>query len=199
VYYGLRRTMLMKKNVLFPSILIFVFILSSYSTAQDFYIGVKLGLSQQKTKFEELEALYATEYSFVYGFSIGTKLQNFGLEAHYFHSDHHLIPKDEDHPPELDIERFKLNVIGANVLYYLPIPVVQPYLSAGMGTYNVNVVGFTKDGRIGYNLGLGANARLAEFVSISADGKFHLVKFRLNQYEMDLKEFTWYVSVNFHF
>ncbi len=189
----------MKKSVFLPAIPILLLIISSHSIAQDFYIGVKFGLSQQKTKFEELEALYATEYSFIYGFCIGTKFQNFGLEAHYFYADHHLIPKDEEHPPEVNIERFKLNVIGANVLYYLPVPVVQPYLSAGMGTYNVNVVGFAKDGRIGYNLGLGANVRLAKFVSVSADGKYHLIKFRLNQLEMDVKEFTWYISVNFHF
>jgi hypothetical protein len=68
-----------------------------------------------------------------------------------------------------------------------------------MGTYNVDVVGFAKDGSIGYNFGVGANARITEFISISADGKYHLVKFELNQYEMDLKEFTWYLSVNFHF
>jgi opacity protein-like surface antigen len=166
--------------------------------AQDFYIGVKFGLAQQKTKFEELEAIYATEYSTVYGFCIGTKFMNFGLEAHYFHSDHHLLPKEEP-PPGLDIERFKLNVFGANVLYYIRIPVVQPYLSAGIGTYNVDVVGFAKDSSIGYNFGIGANARLTDLVSLSADGKYHLVKFDLNQIEMDLKEFTWYLSVNFHF
>jgi hypothetical protein len=61
------------------------------------------------------------------------------------------------------------------------------------------VVGFAKDCRIGYNFGVGANARLAEFVSFSADGKYHFDKFCLYQLEMDLKEFTWYVSINFHF
>jgi opacity protein-like surface antigen len=188
----------MKKRFVLPAILIFVFILTSHSMAQDFYIGVKFGLAQQKTKFEELEAIYATEYSTVYGFCIGTKFMNFGLEAHYFHSDHHLLPKEEP-PPGLDIERFKLNVFGANVLYYIRIPVVQPYLSAGIGTYNVDVVGFAKDSSIGYNFGIGANARLTDLVSLSAEGKYHLVKFDLNQIEMDLKEFTWYLSVNFHF
>ena len=188
----------MKRKMTLSAILVFVFLLSSHAAAQDFYIGVKFGLAQQSTKFEELEAYYATEYSTVYGFSIGTKFLNFGLEAHYFHSDHHLSPKEEP-PVALDISRFKLNVIGANFLYYLPIPVVKPYLSAGMGTYNVDVVGFAKDGSIGYNFGVGANARITELVSLSADGKYHLVKFDLNQYEMDLKEFTWYLSVNFHF
>lgn len=188
----------MKRSTMLVMVVAFVFTLSSHAAAQDFYIGVKFGLSQQKTKFEELEALYATEYSTVYGFCIGKKFLNFGLEAHYFHSDHHLVPKEEPHP-ELNIERFKLNVIGANVLYYINIPVVKPYLSAGMGTYNVDVIGFAKDSSIGYNFGVGANARLTELVSISADGKYHLVKFDLDQYEMDLKEFTWYLSVNFHF
>ena len=188
----------MKRTMTLSAILVFVFILTSHAVAQDFYIGVKFGLAQQKTKFEELEAIYATEYSTVYGFCIGTKFLNFGLEAHYFHSDHRLTPKDEP-PLELDIERFKLNVIGANVLYYINIPVVKPYLSAGMGTYNVDVVGLAKDGSIGYNFGVGANVRVTELVSVSADGKYHLVKFDLNQNEMDLKEFTWYVSVNFHF
>ena len=188
----------MKMRYKLAATLIFVFSFTSHSVAQDVYIGVKFGLAQQKTKFEELEANYATEYSTVYGFCIGTKFLNFGLEAHYFLSDHHLTPKAE--PPEaLDISRFKLNVIGANFLYYLPVPVVKPYLSAGMGTYNVDVVGFAKDGSIGYNFGVGANARITELVSLSADGKYHLVKFDLNQYEMDLKEFTWYLSVNFHF
>lgn len=181
-----------------PLFVLFVLALTSFSEAQDFYLGVKFGLSQQKTKFEELNAYYETEYSTVYGFCIGTKFMSFGLEAHYFHSDHKLLPKTEP-PPDLLVTRFKLNVIGANVLYYVPVPVVQPYLSAGMGTYNVDVVGFAKDSRVGYNFGIGANIRVTELVSVSADGKYHLVKFHLNQYEMDLKEFTWYVSVNFHF
>jgi hypothetical protein len=188
----------MKRNIVMVTISVFVLVLTTHAAAQDFYIGVKFGFSQQRTKFEELETLYATEYSTVYGFCIGTKFTSLGLEAHYFHSDHRLTPKDEP-PPELNIERFKLNVIGANILYYLPIPVVQPYLSAGIGSYNVDVVGFAKDGSIGYNFGIGANARVTELVSVSADGKYHLVKFELNQYVMDLKEFTWYVSVNFHF
>ena len=188
----------MKKRFVLPGILIFLFILASHTEAQDFYIGVKFGLAQQKTKFEELEASYATEYSTIYGFCIGTKFLNFGLEAHYFYADHQLTPKEEP-PPGLDIDRFKLNVVGVNVLYYIKIPVVQPYLSAGIGSYNVDVLGFAKDSTIGYNLGVGANARITELISISADGKYHLVKFDLNQYEMDLKELTWYLSVNFHF
>jgi hypothetical protein len=68
-----------------------------------------------------------------------------------------------------------------------------------MGSYNVDVVGFAKDSSIGYNFGVGANARVSDVVSVSADGKYHLVKFNLDQYEMDLKNFTWYVSINFHF
>jgi hypothetical protein len=162
----------MKRIITPAAVVLFLLILTSHALAQDFYIGVKFGLSQQKSKFEELEAFYGTEYSTVYGFCIGTKFMNFGLEAHYFHFDHHLTPKEELPPPELEIERFKLNVIGANVLYYIRIPVVQPYLSAGMGTYNVDVVGFAKDGRIGYNFGVGANARLHEHVSLSAEGKY---------------------------
>lgn len=188
----------MNRGIALAAFLVLVFTLNSHSVAQNAYIGVKFGLAQQKTKFEELEAYYATEYSTVYGFCIGTKILNFGLEAHYFHSDHHLTPKEEP-PPELNIERFKLNVIGANVLYYIQIPVVQPYISAGMATYNVDVASFAKDSRIGYNFGVGANAQLTKLVSISADGKYHLVKFDLNQIEMDLKQFTWYLSVNFHF
>jgi opacity protein-like surface antigen len=189
----------MKRSFVFAAVAVLSAVLASQAVAQDFYIGVKFGLSQQKTKFEELEAFYATEYSTVYGFCIGTKFSNFGLQANYFHSDHHLTLKEDIPPPELDIERFKLNVIGANILYYLPIPVVQPYVSAGMGSYNVDVVGFAKDSSIGYNFGVGANIRVTELVSVSADGKYHLIKFDLDQYEMDLKEFTWYVSVNFHF
>ena len=189
----------MKRYLVLATVVVSMSILTPHAAAQDFYIGVKFGLSQQKTKFEELEAFYATEYSTVYGFCIGTKFSNFGLEANYFHSDHHLTLKEDVPPPELNIERFKLNVIGVNFLYYLPIPVVQPYLSAGMGSYNVDVVGFAKDSSMGYNFGVGANIRVTELVSISADGKYHLVKFDLNQNEMDLKEFTWYVSVNFHF
>jgi hypothetical protein len=185
-----------KKNILISLLLIGIW--ANPVVAQDAYLGVKFGLAQQNTKFEELEARYETEYSTVYGFCIGTKISSFGLEAHYFHSDHHLLPKATP-PPGLDIDRFKLNVVGANVLYYFNIPVVKPYLSAGMGTYSVDVVGFSKDRSIGYNFGVGANARITDLVSISADGKYHLVKFDLNEYVMDLKEFMWYLSVNFHF
>jgi len=86
----------MKRVIALAAFLVFVFTLNFHAVAQNAYIGVKFGLAQQKTKFEELEAFYATEYSTVYGFCI-----------------------------------------GANVLYYIRIPVVQPYLSAGMGSYNV--------------------------------------------------------------
>lgn len=54
------------------------------------------------------------------------------------------------------------------------------------------------NGRIGYNLGFGTNALVANSVFISIDGKYHRVRLRRDRPGIEWEEFPWHMEVNFH-
>ena len=176
----------------------FLFVSNTYTYGQEFYIGAKMGLSLQDANFPGLTIEYKPESSTVFGFQIGMKIENFMVEASYYQADH-LLNEEETPPPEFDFERFKLNYFGLNIKYFLQIPVVQPFLTAGYGSYKIDLVGFDKDRSGGFNVGLGASVQVTKYISFSVEGKYHRVSFELVQEKMNVNDFVWNVSFNFHF
>lgn len=176
----------------------FLFISNTYSYGQKFYIGAKLGLSLQNTSFQGLAIEYKPESSTVFGFHIGMSIEDFRVEASYYQADH-FLNEEETPPPGFDFERFKLNYFGLSIKYFLQIPVVQPFLTAGYGSYKIDLVGFDKDRSGGFNVGLGASVQVTKYISFSVEGKYHRVSFELVQEKMDVNDYVWNVSFNYHF
>ncbi len=166
--------------------------------AQEFYLGVKFGLSSQVPTFEGEEVEYNVDTRTLYGFRLGLGAGLVALELSYHQVDHFLEAKTE--VPE-GLERLKLNFnwTGLNLLVFLPVPVVEPFLTGGFGTYGVKLADLDKDRSWGWNLGIGAAARLGSSVSLGIEGRYHKAKFTLGDRNLDLSNWAGNISINFHF
>ena len=166
--------------------------------AQEFYLGIKFGLSSQVPKFEGEEIEYNVDTRTLYGFRLGLGTERVALEVSYHQADHFLEAKTE---VEEGLERLKLNFnwTGLNLLVFLPVPVVEPFLTGGYGTYGVTLGDVDKDRSWGWNLGLGAAARLGGSLSLGIEGRYHKVKFTLGERSLDLSDWAGNISLNFHF
>ena len=172
--------------------------LSGEALAQEFYLGIKFGLSAQTSKFEGEDIDYNVDTRTLYGFRLGLGTERAALEVSYHQADHFLEAKTE---VEEGLERLKLNFnwTGLNLLVFLPVPVVEPFFSAGYGTYGIRLGDQDKDRSWGWNLGLGAAARLGSSLSIGIEGRYHKVKFTLDERSLDLSDWSGNISLNFHF
>ncbi len=86
-----------------------------------------------------------------------------------------------------------------SLLFFLPVPVVEPFLSGGYGTYGIALGDLDRPRSWGWNLGLGAAARLGGSLSIGIEGRYHKVKFTLDERSLDLSDWAGNSSLNFHF
>lgn len=190
----------MKRAKVLITVIVFglLFVSSPYMYGQNFYIGAKFGLSLQDVNFQGLTIEYKPESSTVFGFQIGAKIEDFRIEVNYYQADH-MLNEEEMPPPGFDFERFKLNYFGINIKYFLKVPVVQPFLTAGFGSYKIDLVGFDKDRSVGFNVGLGASVQVTKYISFSVEGKYHRVSFELVSEKMDMNDYVWNVSFNYHF
>ncbi len=188
----------MKKHSILICIVMVLVFLSGEALAQEFYLGIKFGLSAQNPKFEGEDVEYNIDTRTLYGFRLGLGTERVALEVSYHQADHFLEAKTE--VPE-GLERLKLNFnwTGLNLLVFLPVPVVEPFLSGGYGTYGITLSDLDKDRSWGWNLGLGAAARLGSALSIGIEGRYHKVKFTLDDRNLDLSDWAGNISLNFHF
>jgi hypothetical protein len=188
----------MKKTTVPILIAAALFLCAGDASAQEFYLGIKFGLSAQVPEFEGEDVDYSVDTRTLYGFRLGLAAGRVALELSYHQADHFLESKTE--APE-DVERLKLNFnwTGLNLLVFLPVPVVEPYLSGGYGTYGVTLGDLDKDRSWGWNLGLGAAARLGNTFSLGIEGRYHKVKFTLDERTLDLSDWAGNISLNFHF
>jgi hypothetical protein len=188
----------MKKVAVLTCVVLVFLSFGGEALAQEFYIGIKLGLSDQIPKFEGEDIDYQVDTRTLYGFRLGLGTERAALELSYHQADHFLEAKSE---VEAALERLKLNFnwTGLNLLVFLPVPVVEPFMSAGYGTYGIRLGDLEKDRSWGWNLGLGAAARLGRSFSIGIEGRYHKVKFTLDERSLDLSDWAGNVSLNFHF
>jgi opacity protein-like surface antigen len=77
---------------------------------------------------------------------------------------------------------------GINGKLFLPIPIVQPYVMGGYGTYSVNIDTIGKDSNRGYNLGIGVEVKLGK-LGIFAEGRYHKVKVDIEG-ELNMSNYT---------
>jgi hypothetical protein len=175
-----------------------IVLLADSGYGQEFYIGVKLGLSRQSPKSGDADFEYKVDTRTIYGFRLGLRASQFALEGVYSTADHFLDPKS-DAPEELERERFKFSNFGLNALYFIPIPLVEPYLTIGYGSYRAVISDLAKDTSGGLNAGVGAMAKMGRYVSVAAEARYHSVSFEFNDRKVDVSDWVWNVSFNFHF
>jgi len=188
----------MKRRALPILLLLGIFLVSNHGFAQEFYLGIKLGLSMQSPKSGDADFEYKVDTRTLYGFRLGLRVSQFALEGVYTTAEHFLDPKP-DAPEDLEREKFKFSNTGVNVLYFVPVPVVEPYLTLGYGSYSATISDLAKDSSGGFNAGIGAAAKMGKYVSIAAEARYHSVRFEFEDRKVDLSDWSWNVSFNFHF
>jgi opacity protein-like surface antigen len=188
----------MKKFSILICIVLALMSFHGEALAQEFYLGIKFGLSSQIPKFEGEDIEYNVDTRTLYGFRLGLGTERVALEVSYHQADHFLEATTE---VEEGLERLKLNFnwTGLNLLVFLPVPVVEPFLTGGYGTYGISLGDLDKDRSWGWNLGLGAAARVGGSLSLGIEGRYHRVKFALGERSLDLSDWTGNLSLNFHF
>jgi opacity protein-like surface antigen len=160
------------------------------------YIGAQAGWSAQKPSLSNIE--FSTNTSFLYGLRAGLRFMGMAVELNYFQAAHNMEPKDFLQLRWKDRE-VDYNYIGVNGKIYFPIPVVQPYLTAGYGYYTADIHDIDKDKNGGFNFGLGAELMLGKRFSLTAEGKYHHVKLVIDNLDLTLGDFTLTGGFNINF
>ena len=163
-------------------------------SGQSFFLGGQLGLSIQKPSLEEVE--FSTDTTYLYGVFAGIKFSSLALEFNYFQAAHDLELKELIDPwadREIDY-----NYVGLNLKIFLPIPLLNPYLTGGYGTYRAKIPGIDKDANDGFNIGAGVELKLGDHLALRGEGKYHRVELDIDERDLELGDFTIVVGITFY-
>jgi len=187
----------MKKIRAIVLVVVFLSVVSLKAFPQgSLYVGIQAGYSGQKPSIPKVE--FDRNDTFLYGVRAGVKIMMIGVELNYFQAAHNLVLKElvtfEWGGREVDY-----NFIGVNIKYIFSLVLVQPYITVGYGTYKADIedVDMRKEG--GYNFGLGVEVMLGNKFSLLGEGKYHHVKFDIQEKELSLGNFTFAVGLNLYF
>ena len=157
-----------------------------------FYIGVEAGTSTPKFTLTGVSGIdFKGNRSLLYGAKVGFKFLFMAIEGNVLTGSHD-IPRRPGPvmPPEYILEGKTVGVTywGINGKLFLPIPIVQPYVMGGYGTYSVNIDTIGKDSNRGYNLGIGVEVKLGK-LGLFAEGRYHKVKVDIEG-ELNMSNYT---------
>ncbi len=184
----------MKKIVPVTMALAMIFAGNAYLSGQSVFLGGQFGLSAQKPSLSEFE--FSTNTTYLYGLFAGIKVSSLALEANYFQAAHNLELK-EVLDPWADRE-IDYNYIGVNLKLFLPLPILNPYLTGGYGSYKADISGVDSDSNGGFNFGAGLELKLGNHFAIRGEGKYHHVKLNIDERELKLGDFTLAAGVVFY-
>lgn len=187
----------MKKTWMVAVVLAFSLFFTSNALGQGgLYLGIQAGYSAQKPSLKDIE--FNTNTSFLYGVRAGVKFMMVALEANYFQAAHNLELKElvtfDWGGREIDY-----NYIGLNFKYFLPLPLLHPYLTAGYGYYTASIRDIDKDTEGGFNIGLGLELMVGKKFSLLAEGKYHHVKLDIEQRDLKIGNFSLSGGINIYF
>jgi len=186
----------MKKNLMGLLVFLVLFCASVLPGRALIYVGAQAGWSAQKPSLSNIE--FSTDTSFLYGLRAGLRFAGLGVELNYFQAAHNMEPKDFLGLRWKD-RQMDYSYIGLNGKIYFPIPIIQPYITAGFGYYAADIHEIDKDSNGGYNFGLGAELMLGKRFSLTAEGKYHHVKLDIDNLDLTLGDFTFSGGFNIHF
>lgn len=186
----------MKKAVLFVLILIVCLGLASKSWAQaGIYIGVHAGVDTQKPKITGIQ--FNSDTSFLYGLRAGVRILMFAAEVQYSQAAHNLS-LNGDLLSNWDNRQIDYSYLGVNVRFIFSLPILQPYLTAGYGSYSANIHDIEKKRNGGYNFGAGVELKLGR-ISLLAEGRYNHVNVDIQNESLTLGDFTIVGGLNFYF
>ncbi len=149
------------------------------------YGGVYGGYSGQKPSLPDESAIFGLDTTFAYGLRLGVRVMMFGLEGTYMQAAHN-IDWESGLLPNWNGREVDYNYVGVNLKYFVPLPVITPFLTVGYGYYSESIQEIDKGSDGGWNFGAGVEIRLGKRVGIVAEGKYHLVNVNLDLIDLQL-------------
>jgi len=183
---------------LFVTFVVFVsfFVFADNVSGQRFYLGPQLGFSGQKPSLPDIK--FSTDTTFLYGFRAGAKILFFAVELNYFQAAHNM-ELEEVVTFAWGGREIDYNYLGLNGKLFLPILILNPYLTFGYGYYSVDIFDVATDTDRGFNLGLGLEIQIVKSFSLLAEGKYHLAKLNIDEEELKISNYTIAGGFNFYF
>ncbi len=136
------------------------------------YAGFFGGYSSNKPSLPDTATLFSTNTTFCYGFRVGVNIMMVGLEGVYMQAAHN-ISWESGLFPNWDGKELDFNYLGVNFKYFLPIPVLRPYLTAGYGYYSADIFNIDKGSDGGFNFGAGLDVQLSKRFGLVVEAKYH--------------------------
>lgn len=163
----------MKKGLIVLVLAVAFMLLAGNAIASlGFYLGVEGGSSAPNFSLKNLDVKFEGTTSFLYGAKAGFKFLMFAVEGSFLTASHDITSKELVFPWEGNSADF--SYWGINGKFFIPFPIVHPYIIGGYGSYTVDIKTVSKDSNRGYNLGVGLEVKLGK-LGIFAEGKYHHV------------------------
>jgi len=184
----------------FVSVLLVLFVLATGAKAfgqVGLFVGGFAGYSAQTPSFSGVT--FNTDTKFLFGLRGGIRFLMLAAELNYFQAAHNITMT----PSNLfnwNGKKDDYSYLGVNLkLFFLPLIIINPYVTAGYGNYTVDVAGVDKQTKGGYNFGLGLELALGKRVSLVAEGKYNHVTVDLSSYNVGVGDFTLTGGLNINF
>lgn len=161
------------------------------------YGGVFGGYSAQSPSLPDASTIFSTNTTFCYGLRLGLRILTFAVEGTYMQAAHN-IDWQSGLLPDWNGKEVDYNYVGVNVKYFLPLPVINPYLTVGYGYYTADISKIDKGSDGGWNFGGGLEVRLGRRIGIVAEAKYHhtIVDLNLTQLQFHIGDFTLTGGIN---
>jgi hypothetical protein len=160
-----------------------------------FYLGGLGGVSTQKPSFDT--ASFDTNTTFLYGVRAGVQLLMFALEFNYYRAGHNVEMRDFFLFNWNGMEN-DTSYVGGNLRMMFPLAVFRPFLALGYGYYTFDVRNIDKDSEGGFNFGAGLEIKLGK-LAIIGEGKYNRIAVNLNDFKVNLGQFTFTAGLNVYF
>jgi hypothetical protein len=184
-----------RKAVLFGILIVCLFGSGNLFGDGMFFVGIQGGWSQQNIDIGDIE--FDRDTAFLYGARAGIRILTFVVEGNFYQAAHNIGASDIENL--WDSRKINYNYLGINVRLFLPFPLINPYLTAGYGSYSANIKDLGKDKQGGWNAGLGLEVFLGDKFSLLGEVKYNAGDFEIETEEIKIKNFTFHIGINLYF
>jgi hypothetical protein len=179
-----------------PVLALAVLALAAPAASQSIYIGAYGGTSSQTPKLQNFE--FTTDTTFVYGVRVGFRLLTFAVEGTYFQAAHNIIVGGTL-PIDLSNKANDYSYVGVNAKLFFPLLFLQPYITAGYGSYTADIQALIQGRDGGFNFGAGLELKLGSKFGLSVEGRWHNVTVDILGVALGLGDFTLCGGFNYYF
>lgn len=160
-----------------------------------FFIGLQGGWSQQNIDISDIE--FDRDTKFLYGARVGARILMFVVDGNFYQASHDI--KASDIGDSWETQKITYNYLGVNVRFFLPFPVVNPYMTIGYGRYSADIKDIGEDKSGGWNAGLGVEVFLGTKSSLLGEVRYNYGNFDIESEEVKIRNFTFHIGFNLYF